>query len=687
MEGIRLKVKLEGSKPPVWRKIIVPDKISLADLRDVIIAIFGLDGNERYWFGLPQERKYSIHGPELDGGVYDKHDRFAADLCPLSPYLDDYSWIRYVHGEDTEDRYKVELKGYMDGYAQRTACIEGAKGGELPDSTYETLRSMRFPESDLEYHPTGLKVFQKFTEMFRSVMESIPAEPVPFESEFNPAYESIISRTDKPVLSLMNKLTDKNIRDYTKYLQLDFNDGESKEESVKRIHDFLMDNPYYYLYVFIGKNLENLKTICGGSMPEGFDNHDGTLSIAELLGLMICDVDDGKRINKIIVSKETEPLIDRVVALGGSRVFDKIHKTELNLIHIICEYTVIEVDRLCSMYNEIYDDRMEPIELKRLLYWHSRMLGNVCTFEQRDPEDKNNVVNMASLDDYNWSDFNRILSYRKKHLPRDFDYRKPERDEIDSWIGGITAVYHCWDELFTLMNEFIDLSAEELAPEFEELYYDIVTGEPVNVLVEDMCRRFGWDNPFIRVQAWMVFMGCALDTALPHLKGYSRSEYRELTGEYPKELPVTDVSGPGMKFRISKDTPIYLFPDEIQMELFSLDGGTNGEDDTDRRISTIKSFLGKYPDNLDILVMGINVYTLLGLKDEAFALAKKLGRLEPELRDGLNVALKQADDDFYVEKPGEPVRRNHPKVQPNDPCPCGSGKKFKKCCRGNGRFD
>jgi preprotein translocase subunit SecA len=26
------------------------------------------------------------------------------------------------------------------------------------------------------------------------------------------------------------------------------------------------------------------------------------------------------------------------------------------------------------------------------------------------------------------------------------------------------------------------------------------------------------------------------------------------------------------------------------------------------------------------------------------------------------------------------VRRNHPKVRPNDPCPCGSGKKFKKCC-------
>jgi hypothetical protein len=29
----------------------------------------------------------------------------------------------------------------------------------------------------------------------------------------------------------------------------------------------------------------------------------------------------------------------------------------------------------------------------------------------------------------------------------------------------------------------------------------------------------------------------------------------------------------------------------------------------------------------------------------------------------------------------EPVRREQPKAGPNDPCPCGSGKKYKRCCR------
>jgi len=30
---------------------------------------------------------------------------------------------------------------------------------------------------------------------------------------------------------------------------------------------------------------------------------------------------------------------------------------------------------------------------------------------------------------------------------------------------------------------------------------------------------------------------------------------------------------------------------------------------------------------------------------------------------------------------GPPIRREGPKLSPNAPCPCGSGKKWKKCCR------
>ncbi len=31
--------------------------------------------------------------------------------------------------------------------------------------------------------------------------------------------------------------------------------------------------------------------------------------------------------------------------------------------------------------------------------------------------------------------------------------------------------------------------------------------------------------------------------------------------------------------------------------------------------------------------------------------------------------------------PGVTLRREGPKIGRNDPCPCGSGKKYKKCCQ------
>jgi uncharacterized protein YecA (UPF0149 family) len=41
---------------------------------------------------------------------------------------------------------------------------------------------------------------------------------------------------------------------------------------------------------------------------------------------------------------------------------------------------------------------------------------------------------------------------------------------------------------------------------------------------------------------------------------------------------------------------------------------------------------------------------------------------------------KEREDDLGGDAP-EP-RRSSPKVGRNDPCPCGSGKKYKKCCGG-----
>ena len=62
-----------------------------------------------------------------------------------------------------------------------------------------------------------------------------------------------------------------------------------------------------------------------------------------------------------------------------------------------------------------------------------------------------------------------------------------------------------------------------------------------------------------------------------------------------------------------------------------------------------------------------------------------LGGVPQELREH-SFFRKEGDDWYYVEgvvKGQETFRREAPKVGRNEPCPCGSGKKFKKCCGKN----
>jgi SEC-C motif-containing protein len=60
-------------------------------------------------------------------------------------------------------------------------------------------------------------------------------------------------------------------------------------------------------------------------------------------------------------------------------------------------------------------------------------------------------------------------------------------------------------------------------------------------------------------------------------------------------------------------------------------------------------------------------------------------KMDDEEREHREVALFNREEGRWVYAgqaggPGKTVRREVPKVGRNDPCPCGSGKKFKKCC-------
>ena len=95
----------------------------------------------------------------------------------------------------------------------------------------------------------------------------------------------------------------------------------------------------------------------------------------------------------------------------------------------------------------------------------------------------------------------------------------------------------------------------------------------------------------------------------------------------------------------------------------------------------------------EISYLDERLFPMMVLTGEAEAAAREHGEKWPEGDERLAVEndceedLAQAVTDiyrFWVAKRGvQAIRRDTPKFGRNDPCPCGSGKKFKQCCGAN----
>ena len=76
--------------------------------------------------------------------------------------------------------------------------------------------------------------------------------------------------------------------------------------------------------------------------------------------------------------------------------------------------------------------------------------------------------------------------------------------------------------------------------------------------------------------------------------------------------------------------------------------------------------------------------TVVSLKFDKESLYKNMVAADAEWLYGLDEWKKIFDEDklkdLYQEQKRSSTFVNETKIYPNDPCPCGSGKKYKKCC-------
>ena len=107
MKGYQLKITIKGSSPPIWRRVIVPEKISFEDLDNVIEYIFGWTHDHLFSFVIPKERIY-FNGPSEAGdeeAVQEGIDRWFYEKAKII--------YTYDFGDDWEHTILVEKSWIM----------------------------------------------------------------------------------------------------------------------------------------------------------------------------------------------------------------------------------------------------------------------------------------------------------------------------------------------------------------------------------------------------------------------------------------------------------------------------------------------------------------------------------------------------------------------------------------------
>lgn len=119
-------------------------------------------------------------------------------------------------------------------------------------------------------------------------------------------------------------------------------------------------------------------------------------------------------------------------------------------------------------------------------------------------------------------------------------------------------------------------------------------------------------------------------------------------------------------------------------------GGTSQSANVSQEVEIDANAYGQCLVNLLHIEDGTNI--MLSLPDEASRLsmprAAEYYRKKPEIRNFISAyqfRKRQEQQNAFPQK-NVPVRKGR-KIGPNEKCPCGSGKKFKQCCRNNGIYD
>ena len=486
---------------------------------------------------------------------------------------------------------------------------------------------------------------------------------------------------------------------------------------------FLKKNPRYIISWFTEEEWEVIETLLQEKVPTDDPDILGDV----LKGLVHLGV-AGLKAQKlrgysyitIMISEEAVVLLRNLEPKETRKLLAERNRLEDFILSHLDVYGLVEIDELFSMYVSGKKRKGEEKELRTLFAWQALRARGWTGITVR--ESNTSYLCMP------WLEEGRCLSMRKM-LPNDFRYKSFSEEDLAYKTHFFLAKNKGWEVICSALCVTVvdDDLCEQIA---SSICHRLCQGGTIDVLKKQVAELMKSETAEERFGTWNCLVDLWMHAPQTALKGYSRAEYRKMTGSYPAWLPFSQEP---LKTRGGSKTHLIEMPFWVQDTLYRALRETD-ETPTDQEVDTI---LDTFPKNKEVLIW--KGEWLLNKKEyekaeELYRQLAENGTFPKEEMDRLvafakmqalivrvnatsNVAMARAEENYlrshpftnaeknivlsivseemrvafemamnmYTETANPmislvPRKREGKKVGRNDPCPCGSGKKYKNCC-------
>ena len=717
MAGYIFKIVIENTHPPVWRRVMVPDRITFADLHQIIQVLFGWSDEHLHGFQIPSDSIIIDEEGMMRGNHYLERETL------IDSFIRSYKWIRYTYDFGDDWRHKIQFEKTDETYEGRFPVLLKAKGDNFTEDSggiwnFEERENRVFDKENVEQKLAVMEMpidpeleevvlLKESMDQLRNLYKQMQQSPqallenltkklmeIP-QKKSSPMEEKIqmwkafmenqekslyLVKGQKNNEELLLSLGEKETRDYCKYLRIAQKEQESHKEKVAAIAKALREHPEYLLYVFDEREFAELKKWLKFSNGEVNEKAKNSNLIVKVLALGMGDFQEGDGVWNLSFASDIYEFIDKIDEKTKKDTYRKLSRFDERLAKLMRVYCVLELESLYKMYRELYDKKVEKEDFFRCVYWHARYNDFADTIYRLDGRC---YVSQKEID------VQKVLE-KEVVYAENLEYVSYPKWEIDRLADDLSNRSEWIDILFTTFHYQMELDIYDSQELLIDMIVDIFSGSTLNELMERLEDEVEAEwSPELYSECWSVLSAIMMDLELPMLRGRNRREYGMEKNISPWTIDMADNID---NWKNTKECHMHEFPIEVQEWMEAAVG--YGSDEAIAQLLKYKEknhicseeYLFLLAQSCVTFCKTVQAEQLIRELKTSSPAGKKMGKkLEHSLQEAQEYKNEEPEEEpffwggeeLFVEKP---YVRETPKIGRNDPCPCGSGKKYKKCC-------